>query len=35
MLLRQRIERSTVGLAFVAGMLGAHLAFGQAPPSPE
>ena len=35
MLLRQCIERSTLGSAFVAGMLGAHLAVAQAPPSPE
>src|ERR1700688_3680573 len=34
MLLRQCIERSPVGLAFIAGMLGAHLAVAQAPPSP-
>src|SRR6202035_986394 len=34
MLLRQCIERSPVGLAFIASMLGAHLAIAQAPPSP-
>src|SRR5258708_4960136 len=32
--LRQRIERSTVGLAFFASTLSAQLAFAQAPPSP-
>ena len=32
MLLRQCIERSTVGLAFIAGLLGAHPAVAQAPP---
>jgi hypothetical protein len=35
MLLRQCIERSTVGLAFIASLLSAHLAVAQAPPSPE
>src|SRR5882724_10576695 len=35
MLLRQCIERSSVGLAFIASMLHAHLAVAQAPPSPE
>src|SRR5258708_4719582 len=34
MLLRQCMERSPVGLAFVAGILGAQLAVAQAPPSP-
>ncbi len=35
MLLRQCIERSTVGLAFIASLLSAHLAIAQAPPSAE
>src|ERR1700692_380940 len=35
MLLRQCIERSRVGLAFIASMLSAHLAVAQAPPSAE
>jgi outer membrane protein len=35
MLLRQGIERSTVGLAFVAGLLSANPASAQAPPSAE
>src|SRR5260370_1544570 len=34
MLLRRCIERSPVGLAFIASMLSAHLAVAQAPPSP-
>src|SRR5260221_12493217 len=34
MLLRQCIERSTIGLAFIAGVFSAHLAVAQAPPSP-
>ena len=34
MSLRQRIERSTSGLAF-AGLLSSHLAVAQAPPGPE
>src|ERR1700674_985255 len=34
MLLRQSIERSTVGLAIVASVFSAHLAVAQAPPSP-
>src|SRR5260370_14260844 len=33
-LLRQCIERSPVGLAFIGSMLSAHLAVAQAPPSP-
>ena len=35
MLLRQRVERSTLGLAFTAGVFGTCLAVAQAPPSPE
>ena len=35
MLLRQCIERSTLGLAFIAGVLSAHPATAQAPPSAE
>jgi outer membrane protein len=35
MLLRQCIERSALGLAVVASVLGGHLAFAQAPPGPE
>src|SRR5580692_4798850 len=34
MLLRQCIERSTVGVAFAVGLLNAHLAVAQAPPDP-
>src|ERR1700736_5836693 len=35
MLLRPCIERSRLGLAVVASVLGGHLAFAQAPPGPE
>jgi outer membrane protein len=35
MLLRRCIERSTAGLVVVAGLLGAHAALAQAPPSAE
>jgi outer membrane protein len=35
MLLRQCIERSTIGLTFAASLLGSHLAIAQAPPGPE
>ena len=35
MLLRQCIDRSTLGLAAIASVLGGDLAFAQAPPGPE
>src|SRR5271170_1866020 len=35
MLLRQCIERSRVGLAFIAGVFSVHMAVAQAPPSPS
>src|ERR1700723_1511240 len=35
MLLRQCVERPTSGLALMTGLLSAHLALAQAPPSPE
>src|ERR1700735_5440143 len=35
MLLRRRIERPRVGLAFIAGVFSAQLAVAQAPPGPE
>jgi hypothetical protein len=35
MLLRQCIERSTMGLALIAGVFSAQLAVAQAPPRPE